>query len=185
MQLRGLVQSMTQYHPSHTRMTCQCTHTSGQAVQLLGLSHAGSWQCCWSNRPRPTKKVAAGDDAYTAGRCLLPRTWSLQFPKGVHQCHAKHVALALKLLPTFYDLKSNECRTSLLYSRKFSSANNFVKSDRQAVRQEFIFVKCRSSLVCSSIVWSLLFCLSFIFPFMKAFLTQHLRLLKKLVRNLI
>ena len=37
----------------------------------------------------------------------------------------------------------------LLYSRKFSSAKNFVKSDRQAVRQEFIFVKSRSSLVCS------------------------------------
>ena len=28
----------------------------------------------------------------------------------------------------------------LLYSKKFSSAKNFVKSDRQAVRQEFIFV---------------------------------------------
>ena len=114
----------------------------------------------------PTEKVhAASDDLYTAGRCLLPRTCSLQLPKGVHRCHAKHVALALKLLPTFYDLKSNECRTSLLYSRKFSSANNFVKSDRQAVRQEFIFVKCRTSLVCSSIVRSSLFCLSFIFFF--------------------
>ena len=34
----------------------------------------------------------------------------------------------------------------ILYSRKFSSAKNFVKSDRQAVRQEFIFVQvgCRS-----------------------------------------
>ena len=29
------------------------------------------------------------------------------------------------------------------YSKKFSSAKNFVKSDRQAVRQEFIFVKRR------------------------------------------
>ena len=73
----------------------------------------------------------------------------------------------------------------ILYSRKFSSVKNFVKSDRQAVRQEFIFVKCRSSLVCSSIVRLSLFCLSFIFPFMKAFLIQHLWLLKKLVRNLI
>ena len=31
----------------------------------------------------------------------------------------------------------------ILYSKKFSSAKNFVKSDRQAVRQEFIFVKRR------------------------------------------
>ena len=29
----------------------------------------------------------------------------------------------------------------ILYSKKISSAKNFVKSDRQAVRQEFIFVK--------------------------------------------
>ena len=32
---------------------------------------------------------------------------------------------------------------------KFSSAKNFVKSYRREVRQEFIFVKRRSSLVCS------------------------------------
>ena len=31
----------------------------------------------------------------------------------------------------------------VLYSKKISSAKNFVKSDRQAVRQEFIFVKRR------------------------------------------
>ena len=30
----------------------------------------------------PTKKVAARDDAYTAGRCLLLRTCSLQLSKG-------------------------------------------------------------------------------------------------------
>ena len=35
----------------------------------------------------------------------------------------------------------------ILYSKKFSSAKKFVKSDRRAVRQEFIFVKRRSSLV--------------------------------------
>ena len=35
----------------------------------------------------------------------------------------------------------------ILYSKKFSSAKNFVKSDCPAVRQEFIFVKRRSSLV--------------------------------------
>ena len=34
-------------------------------------------------------------------------------------------------------------KKKLLYSKKFSSAKNFVKSDRQAVRQEFIFVKRR------------------------------------------
>ena len=49
----------------------------------------------------------------------------------------------------------------LLYSRKFSSAKNFVKSNRQPVRQEFIFVKRRLSLVCSSVIWSSLFGLSF------------------------
>ena len=32
---------------------------------------------------------------------------------------------------------------SILYSKKFSSAKNFVKCDRQAVRQESIFVKRR------------------------------------------
>ena len=53
----------------------------------------------------------------------------------------------------------------VLYSRTFSSAKSFIKSDRQAVRQEFIFVKRRSSLVCSLIVRLSLFCLSFIFTF--------------------
>ena len=53
-----------------------------------------------------------------------------------------------------------------LYSRKFSSAKNFIKIYHQAVRQEFIFVKRRSSLVCSSVVRLSLFCLSFIFTFM-------------------
>ena len=37
----------------------------------------------------------------------------------------------------------------VLYCRKFSSAKYFVKSDRQAVHQELIFVKRRSSLICS------------------------------------
>ena len=45
--------------------------------------------------------------------------------------------------------KNADC---ILYRRKFSSAKNFVKSDRQEVRQEFIFVKIRSSLVCSLLV---------------------------------
>ena len=54
----------------------------------------------------------------------------------------------------------------VLYSRIFSSAKNFVKSDRQAVHQEFIFVKRRLSLVCSSVVRLSLFCLSFIFTLM-------------------
>ena len=44
----------------------------------------------------------------------------------------------------------------VLYSRKFSSAKNFVKCDRQAVRQEFVFVKNRPSLLCSSVVALLL-----------------------------
>ena len=56
--------------------------------------------------------------------------------------------------------------TCILYSRKFSSVKNFVKTDRQAVRQEFIFVKHRPWLICSSVTRSLLFCLSFIFTFM-------------------
>ena len=33
----------------------------------------------------------------------------------------------------------------VLYSRKFSSVNKYVKSDQQAVRQEFILVKRESS----------------------------------------
>ena len=48
----------------------------------------------------------------------------------------------------------------ILYSRNFLSAKNFVKSDHRAVRQEFISVKRRSSLVCSSVFRSSLFCLS-------------------------
>ena len=48
---------------------------------------------------------------------------------------------------------------------KIFVSEKFRQSDRWAVRQEFIFVKCWSSLVCSSIVRSSLFCLSFIFPF--------------------
>ena len=53
----------------------------------------------------------------------------MQLPKGVHRCHAnlRHVAIAANI--KFIDLKkSNEYRTSLLYSRKFSSAKNFVKA---------------------------------------------------------
>ena len=53
-----------------------------------------------------------------------------------------------------------------LYSRKFSSAKNFVKSNRQAVRQELIFVKRRSSLDRLFVVRSSLFCFLFIFTFM-------------------
>ena len=53
-------------------------------------------------------------------------------------------------------LSCNAGNFQILYSKKFSSAKNFVKSDRQAVRQEFIFVKRRSSLVCSSVVVALL-----------------------------
>ena len=103
--------------------------------------------------------------------------------KGVHRCHGKHVALALKLLPTFYDMKkSNECLTSLLYSRKFSSTKNFVTSDRQAVCQEVIFVRWKSSLVCSSIVQSSLFLLIVYLTIHESiknfFLIQHLWLLK-------
>ena len=59
---------------------------------------------------------------------------------------------------------SSKC---LLYSRKFSSVKNSVKSHRQAVRLEFFsFVKRRMSLVYSSVVRLSLFCLSFIFAFM-------------------
>ena len=54
----------------------------------------------------------------------------------------------------------------LLYSRKLPSGKNIVNYDRLEVRQEFIFVKCRSSLICSLVVRSLLFCLSYIFAFM-------------------
>ena len=73
----------------------------------------------------------------------------------------------------------------LLYSRKFSSAKNFVKSDRQAVHQEFIFVKSRTSLVCSSVVRSSLFCLSLLFTFTKISVPTLVVFWKNLVRNLI
>ena len=61
----------------------------------------------------------------------------------------------------------------LLYSRKFLSAKNFVKSDGQTVRQEFIFVKC----------WLLLCCFSFIFTFMNISDPTLVVLWKNLVRN--
>ena len=134
----------------------------------------------------PEKKLLPVMTHTLQGAVCCPGLVLLQLSKGVHRCHAKHVALVLKLLPTFYDLKkSNECCTFLLHSRKFLSSKSFVTSDRLAVRQEFIFGKCRSSLVFSTIVRSSLFCLSFIFPFMKAFLIEHLWLLKKIVRNLV
>ena len=79
----------------------------------------------------------------------------------------------------------------LLYSRKFSSAKNFVKSDHQAARQEFTFVKHRSLLICSPVVRSSLFCLQFIFTFMNGSdptrlvcekkNSQELKLVKKLL----
>ena len=63
---------------------------------------------------------------------------------------------------------------------KFSSAKNiFVKSYCREVRQEFIFIKRRSPLVCSSIVWSPLGCSSLFFTFMNIY-DPH-----KKVRNLI
>ena len=68
------------------------------------------------------------------------------------------------------------------------SENNFVKSDRQAVLQEFIFVEHRSALVCSSVVRSSLFWLqvSYILTFMIEYFWSHTSgLSKKLVRNLI
>ena len=79
----------------------------------------------------------------------------------------------------------NTCTHNILYSMKFSSAKNFVKCYRQAVRQEFIFVKRRSLLVCSSIVWSLLVCFSLIFTFVNIYYHTCGFAKKKVVRNLI
>ena len=59
--------------------------------------------------------------------------------------------------PSEHSCQFNTCH--ILFSRKFSSAKTFVKSHRQAVRQEFIFVKRRPSLVCSLVIRSSLFCL--------------------------
>ena len=73
----------------------------------------------------------------------------------------------------------------ILCSRKFLSAKNSVKSDRQAVGQEIIFVKRRSSLVCSSVVRSPVFCF-FVFLHIQEYLWPTLLFLwKTLVRNLI
>ena len=79
---------------------------------------------------------------------------------------------------------------SILYSRKFSSAKNIVKSDRQAVRQEFIFVKSRPSFVCTSFITVIVLLLiaslhihEYFCPHTLGFLTkfsQELNLVKKL-----
>ena len=77
----------------------------------------------------------------------------------IRACQWRLVSHFVNLSPWLLWSLFNSCmRWSyvILFSRKFSSAKYFVRSDRQAVRQEFIFVKRRSSL----------FCLSFIFTFM-------------------
>ena len=68
----------------------------------------------------------------------------------------------------------SKVRKFALYSRKFSSAKKFVKSDRRALRQKFIFVKRRPSLV-----RSLLCCFSFFFTF-KNICGPHFRFCEKL-----
>ena len=72
---------------------------------------------------------------------------------------------------------------NILYSKKFLSAKNFVKRDHQAVRQEVIFVKRRSSLICSPFFRSSLFCLPFISTFTNVSDPTLLVCEKNLVRN--
>ena len=77
----------------------------------------------------------------------------------MHECVVTdwHLAMPALKAPLRVWNQARQClhdrvQNCLLNSRKFSSAKNFIKSDRQAVRQEFIFVKSRSSLVCSLLV---------------------------------
>ena len=101
--------------------------------------------------------------------CRPPKT-NIGTETAFRHDHCKHIHWKSKHLRSevsWYD--QTRVHFQLLYSRKFSSAKNFAKSDRQAVRREFIFVKSRSSLVCSLLVRSSLFCLSFIFTFLNIF----------------
>ena len=101
--------------------------------------------------------------------CRKSRGWfSFFLSRVVHVDQLVHVKSCTWWPASCLATSQNSRPKLLLYSKKFSSAKNFVKSDRPAVRQEFIFIKRRSSLVlnCSSIIRSSLCCLSFIFTFL-------------------
>ena len=130
---------------------------NGQISQRCGHVKMIATKCEWVNLHKNDSKVYNQSPCYII---IIIHRNDLKWP-GTHLILILHCNINSS--PVFLEKQ----RTSMLLdSRKFSSAKNSIKSDRRAVCQEFIFVKRRSSLVCSLVVRSLLFCLSFIFTFM-------------------
>ena len=139
----------------------------------------------------PSTQIFKQDDRFGAKRCRL-LLWSVRE-------HLIRVVQRSAFVSTdklwlsrlsFFGMDYSNARTYIwnhtcmhthaIKSRTFSSAKNFVKSDRQAVQKrpscsslEFIFIKHRSALVCSSVVRSSLFWLSYIFTFMIEYFWSH------------
>ena len=112
-----------------------------------------SISCCWK---RTDRKHFHQVTHQTQPQHILWNSFPMKFPEGkqkdnwemynrsgLRQClkNGKRVSLYHCYNVCYFG------SVSILYSKKFSSAKNFVKSDRPAVRQEFIFVKRRLSLV--------------------------------------
>ena len=101
MQLRGLVQSMksSQYHPvphaddmlMYSHLSSSCTTSWSESCRVLAVLLVKS---------PPQRKLLPVMTHTLQGDVCCPGLEALQFPKGVHRCHAnlRHVALALKLL---------------------------------------------------------------------------------------
>ena len=113
---------------------CHHTHTG----------HDATW------RTGPSSEVAALQPLWPL-RALRP---SVRKSSALHLIN--HVSVPISLLQAVYACcvyvyAHAVCMCMymmcVLYRKKFSSAKNFVKSDRLAVRQKFIFVKRRLSLV--------------------------------------
>ena len=66
--------------------------------------------------------------------------------------------IAYSSLTTHLSILANSTRVIYCLAGQFRQQKKFVKSHRQAVRQEFLFVKRRPSLVCSLVIRSSLFC---------------------------
>ena len=95
-----------------------------------------------------SKKEGGGkpcfSDAELAGRLALQgrKQLFLGANAAVTRCLRRVFLRSSSIKLGFSDVSDSiSLSQAVLYSKKISSANNFVKSDRQAVRQEFIFVK--------------------------------------------
>ena len=122
MQRRGLVQSMKSSVPP-VRHADDLTHVTVLTPQfklynvlVLVMQGPGSD----AGQIDLTEKVAARDDAYTAGWCLLARTWSLQFPKTYTDAMQSMLHWHWNCCQHFMK-KSNECRTYLFSALSLSS----------------------------------------------------------------